>query len=89
MQDIIQYNIFDSKDEADQAQAYDFSLFIQERACDSEYCEITTCWDIPRQTQDGRWAYLVCPMSDIAYQTVDLNDDLFPAIDGDMQGGPE
>jgi hypothetical protein len=78
MSDIIQYNIFDTKDDADQAQAYDFSLFIQERACDNEYCEITKCWDIPRQTQDGRWAYLACPDSDAVYETIVFTENLFP-----------
>lgn len=76
------YNIFNTKEEATQAQEYDFQCFKGAVIGDPEYWAITTAWAIPRQTTDGMWAYLCCPHSDREYPTVEFFEGLFP-IAGD------
>jgi len=62
------YNIFDSEEEALQAQAYDYEKLKIQYQDNPFYLELTKTWAIPRQrVTDQKWVYLVCPFSDAVH----------------------
>ncbi len=74
------YNVFDTEEEADQAQGYDFQTWKASHN-DPEYIETTTCWAIPQQRiTDGKWVYIVCPTSDAVYNTEEYDPSWFGEV---------
>lgn len=63
------YNVFDTEQEANEAQSYDYQSWIAVNNNPS-YVATTTAWAIPQQRiTDNKWVYPVCPTSDATYTT--------------------
>lgn len=63
------YNIFNTKEEADAAQAYDFGKFMKSRLADAAYVAATVCWADVIALPDGKFGYIPCQASDSSYAT--------------------
>lgn len=64
------YNIFNTKEEAEAAQAKDYSKFLV-GVTNAAYIASTERWADVIEMVDGRWGYAVYPDSDHVYSTID------------------
>lgn len=56
------YNVFNTEQEAIDAQALDFVAWKANKPqMPVKYWEVTTAWATPQERLDGRWVYPVCP----------------------------
>lgn len=73
-------NVFDTLEEANLAQEYDFGKTIQYHqslGASQAFIDGTDAWDIPKQRLDGKFVYLVCPYSDAVHLTEEASDGWF------------
>ena len=58
------YNVFDTQEEADTAQEACFQAWKASHPATTGYWSNTTSWNLPKQRLDGKWVYAVCPEGD-------------------------
>ena len=70
------HNIFNTQEEADTAQEYDFQKyknFINDH--DHNYWNNTTAWAKPySRATDNKWVYVYCPQSDAVHTTEEYDE---------------
>lgn len=73
------YNVFDTKEEADQAQFQDYTAWKQSHYTNNiTYLAITNKWDTPVQrTTDNKWVYQVCPDGSQEHTQEEFSSDWF------------
>ena len=64
-------NIFDTLEEAEQAQAYDLKKYLEKNGDGNVYDTITTRWCRPMERCDGRFTTDICRDSDGNYSIVE------------------
>ena len=76
------YNVFDTEQEAIDAEAADFSAWKEAQTQDgSTYWGITAHWDTPVQRlTDGKWIYKVCPEGSSTHTQEASQSDWFPGM---------
>lgn len=81
-------NIFETEQEAIEAQAYDYEKYINSSKhahASNEWKKLTVCWsEIKQRITDGKWFYDVCPYSDRTYST-ELYDRSWEPIENEGQ----
>lgn len=82
------FNIFDTLEEANLVQAYDFEKHLayhRSIGASEEWLNGTTSWAIPMQRLDGKYIYITCPNSDSEYYSVAdgivLSQDQYDSLD--------
>jgi len=75
------YNVFDTEQEALDAEGYDFLAYKAAHyvESDAKYWETTVRWAIPQQrATDSKWVYLVCPDGSKDHTQEEYQTDWFP-----------
>jgi hypothetical protein len=74
------YNVFNTEQEAIDAEANDFVLWKATMdQSNTDYWSITNHWHIPRQRQnDNKWVYKVCPQGSDSHTQEAEQSDWFP-----------
>lgn len=74
------YNTFDSEQEAIDAQAYDFSKWLESHP-GAAYQASTSCWDSVAYSDEHEvWYYRSCPDSDVTYNTMSWNNSIIGEV---------
>jgi len=75
----VTFNIFNTQQEAVDAQAYDFLKLRQYYISQGWSLVGVTSWFSPRQrVTDNKWGYPVCPFSDVTYYTEPFDPSWLP-----------
>jgi hypothetical protein len=72
------YNVFDTEQDAINAEQVDYDMYIAIHSSPDEYVEQTTRWAEVRQRLDGKWVYPVCDHGIQTHTQEEYSADWFP-----------
>lgn len=75
------YNIFDTQEEAIEAEALDYQALRNHFALNPEYLSHTLRWAVPIQRLDGKWVYQQCTYSEAVYKIEEYDPNWFPQVE--------
>jgi len=58
------YNVFNTEQDAIDAQEESFTMFMAMHSDNPNYTSTTTAWDDVRRRNDGKWVFQLCPACD-------------------------
>jgi len=78
------YNVFDTEQEAINAEQVDYEMYIANHLNPLAYAEQTTRWADVRQRLDGKWIYPVCDEGIQTHTQEEYSVDWFPIEEIEM-----